>query len=888
MDEQHALERLRELEIETPSWGYGNSGTRFHVYPWPGAARTVHERIADAALVHRLTGCCPSVALHIPWDARRRLRRAPSVRRPTSGFGSARSTRTSSATTSTGSEACAIPTRASGARALDHCRRVHRDRRPRSDRRSISLWLADGTNYPGQDDLPTRATHGCSTASSRSTRRFPPGCGCSSSTSSSSRASTAPTSPTGARPRSLCRRLGPQAQVLVDTGPPPQGTNVEQIVARAARRGAARRLPLQQPQVRRRRPDRRLDRPVRALPDHARDRACAATPGTIAFMIDQSHNIEGKIDAMIQSVMNIQTAYAKALLVDEAAAGGGAGARETCSAAHRILLEAFETDVRPLLARLRGSSASRTTRSRHSAQEATPSGSPRERGVSARRERVRTAVSGRVRIALFVTCVGDTSVPRGRRRRRFGCWSGSGTRSSFPPEQTCCGQMHLNSGYRKDARAARPAVRRVFGEFEAVVSPSSSCVGDRARGSNWRRWTNASSSCRSCSCSSSASTTSAHRSRQRVAYHPTCHSLRVTRVGDAPLRLLRNVRGLELVELADAERVLRLRRDVRAQERRHVERDARRQVRCDRGVRRRVCARHSTAPACCRSAAGSRGDARRPAPSIWPRSSPRRDDAFPKRLGSSSRTRSCGRTSGTRPTTIRAKRARVVAELPDWEELRDAGKAIKADVLAHLDELPASSSRARSWRPAGRCTGLATQPRRTRSSSRSHGRTVSTEVVKVKSLTTDEIELNAGAGRGRHPRARDRFRRADPAARRRLVVAHPRPGDPPEPDRDPRPLRADDRARHRVRTTRRDLAEASRLYLREQFLDARVGVSGANFGDRGDRDDLRRRVRGERAHVHDAAAGARHRSSGSRSSCRRSPTSRSSCSCCRARRRASG
>ena len=69
MEEPAVLERLRRLEIETPSWGYGNSGTRFHVYPWPGAARTAQERIDDAALVHRLTGCCPSVALHIPWDA---------------------------------------------------------------------------------------------------------------------------------------------------------------------------------------------------------------------------------------------------------------------------------------------------------------------------------------------------------------------------------------------------------------------------------------------------------------------------------------------------------------------------------------------------------------------------------------------------------------------------------------------------------------------------------------------------------------------------------------------------------------------------------------------------------------------------------------------------
>ena len=69
MTENDVLQRLRELEIETPSWGYGNSGTRFHVYPWPGAARDAYERIADAALVHELTGCCPTVALHIPWDA---------------------------------------------------------------------------------------------------------------------------------------------------------------------------------------------------------------------------------------------------------------------------------------------------------------------------------------------------------------------------------------------------------------------------------------------------------------------------------------------------------------------------------------------------------------------------------------------------------------------------------------------------------------------------------------------------------------------------------------------------------------------------------------------------------------------------------------------------
>src|SRR5947209_9485141 len=62
------VEALTRLAIETPSWGYGNSGTRFAVFPWPGAARTVWEKLEDAALVHRLTGICPSVAIHIPCD----------------------------------------------------------------------------------------------------------------------------------------------------------------------------------------------------------------------------------------------------------------------------------------------------------------------------------------------------------------------------------------------------------------------------------------------------------------------------------------------------------------------------------------------------------------------------------------------------------------------------------------------------------------------------------------------------------------------------------------------------------------------------------------------------------------------------------------------------
>ena len=225
------LGRLAALEIETPSWGYGNSGTRFHVYPWPGAARTVRERIDDAALVHRLTGCCPSVALHIPWDS-------------VDDWGdAARATRRSS-----GIRIGAINPNLFGDDEYRLGSLCHPDARRPRDRRSttaasasrsrqqvgstiISLWLADGTNYPGQDDLRDR--HARLGGGPRGAlRAAPPG-------DAAARrvqvlragASTAPTCPTGERPRLLCRRLGPQAQVLVDTGHHPQGTNIEQIVA---------------------------------------------------------------------------------------------------------------------------------------------------------------------------------------------------------------------------------------------------------------------------------------------------------------------------------------------------------------------------------------------------------------------------------------------------------------------------------------------------------------------------------------------------------------------------------------------------------------------------------------------------------------------------------
>ena len=168
-----------------------------------------------------------------------------------------------------------------------------------------------------------------------------------------------------------------------------------------------------------------------------------------------------------------------------------------------------------------------------------------------------------MRITLFVTCLTDTLVPETgiavvRLLERLG------HQVDFPPEQTCCGQMHLNTGYRGEARELARRFVRVFSEAEVVVAPSASCVGtvrdfypELAEGDPALEREVAALAPRVLELSEllvarlgiedvGASYT------HRATYHPTCHSLRMLRVGDAPYRLLRAVRGLELVELPQA------------------------------------------------------------------------------------------------------------------------------------------------------------------------------------------------------------------------------------------------------------------------------------------------------------------------------------------------
>ena len=347
--------RLRDLKIETPSWAYGNSGTRFHVFPWPGAARDVRERIADAGLVHRLTGCCPTVALHIPWD---RVDDWPELR----DYAESEGVRIGAINPNVfGADAYRLgslcnPDEAVRRQALDHCLECI-EIAGEVGSTVISLWLADGTNYAGQDSLRGRYAR-LNAGLDELYAALPEGVRLLVEYKFFEPAFFSTDLPDWGTAALICRRLGPQAQVLVDTGHHAQGTNVEQIVAVLLAEGMLGGFHFNN----RKYADDdlivgaidpfELFRIMREIAIAQTDPATAEDVARVAFMIDQSHNVEGKIDAMIHSVSNIQTAYAKALLVDEPAVSAAQGEGDVLGA-HRLLVAAFETDVRPLLARVR-------------------------------------------------------------------------------------------------------------------------------------------------------------------------------------------------------------------------------------------------------------------------------------------------------------------------------------------------------------------------------------------------------------------------------------------------------------------------------------------------------------------------------------------------------
>lgn len=343
------LAAVNALAIETPSWGYGNSGTRFKTFTWPGAARTVWEKIDDAAYIHRLTGAAPSVALHIPWDATpdwvalRSYSEARGVR-----LGAINPNLFQDDQYRLGS--LCHPDAAVRRRAVDHllrCTEIMHE--TGSD--LLSVWLADGTNYAGQDDVYRRQDD-LRNGLAEAARGLPPDGRLLLEYKFFEPAFYHTDVPDWGTAYALTMELGPKAQVLVDTGHHPHGTNIPYVVAFLLARG---RLGGFHFNARKYADDDLIvgsENPFELFDIFEKIVAAGDLSADVAYMIDQSHNVEPKLEAMVQSIVNVQTAYAKALLVDRAALAAKQTAGDVLGA-HRVLLAAFETDVRPLLAAAR-------------------------------------------------------------------------------------------------------------------------------------------------------------------------------------------------------------------------------------------------------------------------------------------------------------------------------------------------------------------------------------------------------------------------------------------------------------------------------------------------------------------------------------------------------
>ena len=347
------LDQLSQQRIEVPSWAFGNSGTRFKVFGQLGVPRDPEEKISDAAEVHRVTGLAPTVALHIPWDkvddyaSLRRFAEDQGV-----GLGTINSNTFQDDEYKLGSLCHAD--KEIRQRAIDHhleCIEIM----AATGSRDLKIWLADGTNYPGQDDIRARQDRLADSLAMiyehiSATQRlvleykfFEP-------------AFYHTDVPDWGTSYAHCAALGERAVVCLDTGHHAPGTNIEFIVAQLLRLGKLGSFdfnsrfyadddlivgaadPFQL---------------FRILYEVARGGGFGQQ-SEVAFMLDQCHNIEKKIPGQIRSVLNVQEMTARALLVDAAALGEAQRSGDVL-AANAIVMDAFYTDVRPDLAAWRES-----------------------------------------------------------------------------------------------------------------------------------------------------------------------------------------------------------------------------------------------------------------------------------------------------------------------------------------------------------------------------------------------------------------------------------------------------------------------------------------------------------------------------------------------------
>jgi len=343
--------KLKALKIETPSWGYSDSGTRFAIFEQKGAAKSVKEKIQDAAEVHKITGICPSIALHIPWDITDNWNALleyflslgirpgainPNLfQDPDYKLGS-----------------LCNPDKIVRKKAINHvleCIDIAKTLKSKD----ISLWLGDGTNYPGQDDMRERK-HRLEDSLKEiydnlqddmriliEYKFFEP-------------AFYNTEIADWGMAYNLCMKLGNRAMVLVDLGHHALGTNIEQIVAYLLDEGKLGGFHFNNKKYA------DDDLTVGSINPYEfflifNELVSAEEDGikaNIAYMIDQCHNLKPKIEEMIQSVENIHKTYAKALIVDRKSLKKFQQ-DEDIIMAEKIITEAFETDITPLLFKVR-------------------------------------------------------------------------------------------------------------------------------------------------------------------------------------------------------------------------------------------------------------------------------------------------------------------------------------------------------------------------------------------------------------------------------------------------------------------------------------------------------------------------------------------------------
>jgi L-rhamnose isomerase / sugar isomerase len=351
------VSRLRSQVIELPSWAVGNSGTRYNVFRELGAARNVWDKVDDCAEIQRVVGVTPVMASHVSWDVTEDGRYGP-VREYAESKGL--KIGTVHPNTFMGQQfrlgSICSPEEEVRNSTIEHlvdCVRITRE----MGSKVIGMWLADGTNYPGQDHLRKRKRrmlegfHALYDAMDDDMtllveyKFFEPGF------------YTTDLMDWGMS-RLVCDKLGARAKVLVDLGHHAQGVNIEHIIAMLIDEGQIGGFHLNN---RKYADDDLMAGTVNPLElflifdqivDATEDPQTAETAKRIVYMLDQSHNVEPSMEGIIQSVMYTQTAYAKALLVDRPRLYAAQDAGDVILG-NRIIMEAYDIDVQPLLKRAR-------------------------------------------------------------------------------------------------------------------------------------------------------------------------------------------------------------------------------------------------------------------------------------------------------------------------------------------------------------------------------------------------------------------------------------------------------------------------------------------------------------------------------------------------------